>query len=393
MTVNRIQLGELCTFLNGGTPNKAKPEYYGGEIPWITGADISEGRILGSRTMITEMGLRSSATNLARPGALLLVTRTSVGKVAEVTAPIAFSQDITAVIPDVNRLDLKYLRQFLTASGPRLQRLARGATIKGVTRGNVEGLQIPFPPLPEQRRIAAILDHTDTLRAKRTESVRALTGLEEAVFLDTFGRLNDSWPTVSVADIAAPEKGTIRTGPFGSQLLHEEFVDEGIAVLGIDNAVQNRFAWGKPRFITESKYEQLKRYTVSPGDVLITIMGTNGRCAVVPDDIPTAINTKHLCCITANRAKIEPDFLHAYFLHHPSARDYLHRTAKGAIMAGLNMGIIKGLPINLPPIDRQRRYVSELREVRRSQEYAKSSVSDLDCLFSCLQSRAFRGEL
>ncbi|MGH8361632.1 MAG: restriction endonuclease subunit S, partial [Pseudomonas sp.] len=134
-------------------------------------------------------------------------------------------------------------------------------------------------------------------------------------------------------------------------------------------------------------------YTVHPGDVLITIMGTCGRCAIVPNDIPAAINTKHLCCITLDRQKILPEFLHAYFLRHPVARRYLTQKAKGAIMSGLSMAVIKALPIPLVPIDLQRLFARRVEEVERVKERHRAHLADLDALFESLQHRAFRGEL
>ncbi len=265
---------------------------------------------------------------------------------------------------------------------------------KRVPSSFLKDFTIPLPPLPEQKRIAAILDKADSNRRKRQEAVRLTEELLRSVFLEMFGDPeSNNWPMTTIAGIAKPESGAIRTGPFGSQLLHSEFVDEGIAVLGIDNAVANEFRWSERRFISKAKYRELSRYTVKPGDVIITIMGTCGRCAVVPDNIPVAINTKHLCCITLDQTKFLPAFVHAYFLQHRIARRYLDKTAKGAIMDGLNMGIIKDMPIPIPPLKLQHKFACSIAAIEKLRITNRSALAEQDRLFNSLLQRAFTGKL
>lgn len=297
-----------------------------------------------------------------------------------------------------DRIHPAYLRHVLVGDPFHAQFMRTVAGVGGsllrARPAHVANIEIPLPPLSEQRRIANVLDRAEALRAKRRAALAELDTLTQAIFLDVFGNPEShGWPLTTISEMALPTDGAIRTGPFGSQLLHSEFVDDGVAVLGIDNAVANEFRWGDRRFITEAKYSELKRYTVKPGDVLITIMGTCGRCAIVPDDIPVAINTKHLCCITLDPKKCVPSFLHAYFLLHPLARRYLDQTAKGAIMSGLNMGIIKLMPIPVAPIDLQHEYSRRVAAVEKVRSSSRSSLTALDALFASLQYRAFRGEL
>ena len=298
--------------------------------------------------------------------------------------------------PDKDKLDSRFLFHWVK-TGVFVQRMvdvATGANYPAVSDAKVKASKIPLPPLAEQKRIAGILDAADALRAKRREALAQLDTLLQSTFLDMFGDpAKSGWTMATVEAVASSQSGAVRTGPFGSQLLHSEFVDEGIRVLGIDNAVANEFREGEPRFITAQKYEQLRRYTVRPRDVLITIMGTCGRCAVVPDGICTAINTKHICCITLDHGRCLPEFMHAYFLEHPIARRYLERSAKGAIMSGLNMRIIKALPIPAVPLDLQHRFAAIVKSVEHQKGSQRAHLAELDTLFASLQSRAYRGDL
>jgi type I restriction enzyme S subunit len=363
----------------------------------ISSVDQETKRVTGARLVPSEEA-PSRARQLVRAGDILVSTvRPNLNAVAAVPAELdgAIASTGFCVLRPGPDLDSGYLKHWVMTPEfvYSMVSQATGQSYPAVSDRIVKQSTLPVPSVERQRRIAAVLDQVDTLRAKRRQAVAFLDELIRSVFLDMFDTDNLEWPEMTVEELAQRNKGSIRTGPFGSQLLHEEFTDSGVPVLGIDNAVHNEFRWGERRYITETKYEQLKRYTVFPGDVLITIMGTCGRCAVVPDDIPTAINTKHLCCITLDQKKCLPEFLHSYFLMHPASRSYLTRTAKGAIMAGLNMGIIKELPVRLPPISLQQEYVNQLQQIRSSTAMHERHLAALDELFASAQHRAFSGTL
>lgn len=217
-------------------------------------------------------------------------------------------------------LQADYLLRYLKSGWGNAQIRANteGAVRNSLKFKGLESINLPLPPLDDQVRITHLLGKVEGLIAQRKQHQQQLDDLLKSLFLEMFGPGSpgyEDWPLVEIRELAAKHKGAMRTGPFGSNLLHSEFTsDGGVAVLGIDNAVQNTFVWGERRFISNEKYQELQSYRVFPGDVIVTIMGTIGRSAVIPDDIPVAINTKHLAAITLNREIANPLFL-SYSIH------------------------------------------------------------------------------
>ena len=172
----------------------------------------------------------------------------------------------------------------------------------------------------------------------------------------------DNWKWTTVENVAQKEKGSIRMGPFGSQLKKAELTDKGIRVLWIENVVKNEFEYKQGKFITEKKYEQLKGFTVTPDELLITMMGTIGRVAIVPDDIGRAIISSHLLRIRLDNQLCEPKYM-KYFILSNNAKRQMDKKSRGVVMKGLNTKIIKSIVFPLPPFAEQGRIVNKLEEL------------------------------
>ena len=381
--MKQVSIGDVATIISG---QHIMSEDYGEDpsgIPYLTGpADF------GDRVPTVTKWTKLPKAFAADTDILITVKGNGVGK-SNLGINAAIGRQLMAIRPTTTLLDRQYLFAFVRSHESNIANLGRGATVPGIGIGALASLKIPLPPLPEQRRIAAILDHADALCVKRRAAIAKLDSLAKSIFLDIHKptpekQSNQSLPMSQLAV-------SIRTGPFGSQLLHSEFVESGVAVLGIDNVVHNRFTWGQPRFVTEAKFQELQRYQVFPGDFLITIMGTCGRSAIVPDNIPRAINTKHICCITVDRARCLPEYLHASFLFDDRIQDRLGLRERGAVMPGLNMQLIKDLTITLPDLADQVSFVCRWRMVSALREKLIAGDNAHSNLFTSIQSNSFRG--
>ena len=159
----RSTLGEIARITSGGTPDRSKPEYWGGDVPWVTTGEIQFNTITDTVEKITAAGLQNSSAKLFPPGPLLMAmygqgkTR---GQVAKLSIDAATNQ-ACAAIQLRDKHDVDFYFQYLTSQYEELRELGNAGTQKNLNGGIIKGLGVPVPPYCEQRRIALILSTWD----------------------------------------------------------------------------------------------------------------------------------------------------------------------------------------------------------------------------------------
>ena len=383
-------LGPICSFLNGGTPSRGVSRYYQGDIPWITGADISGARADTARSFITEEAIRESATNRVPARTVLLVTRTSVGKVAVAAMELCFSQDITAITPDPHCLDTSYLVHFLRTKQPHLERLARGATIKGVTREAVANLAISLPPLDEQKRIAGILDAADALRAKRREAFAQLDTLLQSTFLDMFGDPVTNpmgWTKVRSGELflLPPKIGTITPA-----------AGRGYLVVRVGEVGESRIAFERCGRVEISE-KDFAKFRLERGDTVIArAIGSKnhlGKASFFADFDEATVIDSHVMRLRPDPTKCDGLWFYS-LISSDRGKALLQQTGGAtAVQFNINAKQASSVQVALPPLDLQHHFAAIAESVEHQKAVQRTHLAELDTLFASLQSRAFRGDL
>ena len=193
----RKKLKYVANFVGGGTPDKSKPEFWNGDIPWVSPKDMKTDEIFETEDHISEEGLRSSAANLVEPGAALIVVRSGILRhsvpVAINRVAVALNQDMRALIPGQS-LEVGYLSRLIAGFQKELLRIwsKEGATVESLEYDLVASTEIPVPSVQEQRRIIEYLDREtadiDTLIGAKQRLLDLLAEKRRAVIAEVVMR-------------------------------------------------------------------------------------------------------------------------------------------------------------------------------------------------------------
>ena len=389
--IPRVPLHSLVKFVSGGTPSRANESFFTGNIPWISSNDIVQFRTAKARHFITEAAIAKSSVNLVPKGTVLFVTRVGVGKVSIADIALCFSQDITGLICDTQKVVPEYLARFLTTLSKKMKLGQRGSTIQGITRAQFQDELVPLPSLEQQQRIAAVLERLDATRRQRREAANLTEEFLRASFFERFGDPVENpknWQTSPLSDVSSVSSGITK----GRNLA--QYATTQRPYLRVANVQDGRLALNEIKFI-ELKESECEKFELKYGDVLLTEGGDPdklGRGTVWRNEIEGCVHQNHIFKVRVNPELVNPFYL-SMLVGSAYGKRYFLRAAKQTTgIATINSTQLKAFPVLVPPLAEQEAFAATVATVEKLRAQQLQSTATLEALFQSTIYRAFSGE-
>ena len=399
MTVRSVPLGEVAELRSGvGFPKRFQGRA-SGDFPFAKVGDISAVARSGSRSLETATNYVMAADLVplkAKPFPSGTIAFAKIGEAirqnfrAVAQVPILLDNNVMGAIPG-DEADPDYLFHFLASLD--LYRFAQATTVPSLRKSELAQIAMPLPPLEEQRRLAAVLDAAEALRAKRRQALAMLDTLTRSVFHDLLGdpiRNEHDWPTVRLGDVAQFVRGItfkpkdlVGAGEPGSVVcLRTKNVQ---AEVDLDDLIAVGSAFVK----RQEQYLQT-------GDVLVSSANSwnlVGKCCWVPELPWIASFGGFVTALRPTAESVHRRYLFEWFRHQRVQQLLRSFGRKTTNISNLNLDRCRSLALPLPPVESQRQFVDAVERIEHHRASLEASSVTLDTLFASLQQRAFRGEL
>jgi type I restriction enzyme, S subunit len=379
-----INLGEAASFLNGYAFKPSDWSDEGKEIIRIQ-------NLTGSSSEVNYFTGQIDPRYKVVKGDLLISWSATLGIYEWGGEESWLNQHIFKVVFDKEIVDKSFFKHLIAHSLRKMEEQVHGATMKHITKKKFDSIQIPLPPLPVQQKIAAILDAADLHRRKTKTLIEKYDQLTQSIFLEMFGD-----PVKNEKGWKVSELSELMEITSSRRIFQNEYTDDGVPFYRTKEIVE--LSQGKKvsseLFISHERYNSIvsNNEIPSPGDILLSAVGTIGVMWIVNTQSPFYFKDGNLIWLKSSKAhELVPDYLKitlSYLIKHE-----IGKLAQGGAYNALTIIKLKKFPVNIAPFSLQIEFSERLKSISAQKAQIQISAEKSDELFNTLLQRAFKGEL
>jgi type I restriction enzyme S subunit len=385
LMIKMQKIGSILTVSSGGTPNRKREDYYSeGTIPWVKTGDLKGKFIIEPKEYITSMGLKNSSAKLFPKNTVLVAMYgATIGACSILPIEAATNQACAALLP-CPECDPSYLYFHFSSIKFDLIKKGVGGAQPNISIGILKNLEIPLPPLEEQKKIASILDAADDYRQKTKALIEKYDQLTQSLFLDMFGD-----PVFNPMGWESKKLGMVHKISSGGTPSRKnlEYYSNGTIPWVKTGELKGMYALSPSEYITEAALINSSAKLFPVNTLLIAMYGaTIGACSIL--NIEAATNQACAALIPTN----ETDVIYEYFFF-SLYKNELIKLGVGGAQPNISAGILKSLNVMYPPLQLQNQFAERVAQIEKQKQQAEESLAKADELFNSLLQRAFKGEL
>ena len=312
---------------------------------------------------------------------LLITCRGATCGALNICEPFSYVNGNAMALDDLSpEVDLKYLYYYLLTRG--LSDTITGSAQPQIVRQSLQKVEVFYPQLDEQRRIAAVLDKVSDLIAKRREQLDKLDELVKARFVEMFGDETefDRWPSCTIGDVADICVGVVVKPT-------QYYADQGIPAFRSLNIGEMRVKDGDWVYFTKEGHQKNQKSVVRKNDVLVVRSGAPGTACVATEKYD-GYNAVDIIIAHPDNTKVDSTFL-AAFTNMPHGMNQIRGRTGGAAQQHFNVGGYKTLRLIMPPMDQQQKFASFVKQTDKSKLTIQQSLDKLEVLKKALMQQYF----
>lgn len=375
------KLGDICIIQSGGTPSRQNKIYWqNGTIPWVKISDIKDKHLHTTEEFISELGLENSSAKIFPAGTILYTIFATLGEVSILDIDAATNQAIAGIQIKSDKVDRDFLYYFLTSLKPTISNIGRGVAQNNINMPILKEIEVPLPPLDEQRKIAAVLDKVSNLIAKRFQQLDKLDEMVKSRFVEMFGDpVSNSLdlPLLSLSQLGEFGRGVSKHRPRNApELLGGKYplIQTG------EVANSKLYISSYENTYSELGFKQSKMW--KSGTLCITIAANIAKTAILTFD---ACFPDSVVGFTANE-KTNNIFIHYWF---EFFQQILEAQAPESAQKNINLKILNELKVIVPSIELQNQFVAFVEQTEKTKITVNRSLDKLETLKKALMQEYF----